>query len=132
MNKAVKAKAAKLARAKYAQSRGGGRVSSLDELMDEGVVEFAGGAPGPDRELQAAQILSVLHWALKEIKETHANLLRDRYFLGLDYKELADNHGLSEGSVGIYLKRGLEELREVLSRKGLLLKKIEEFLRSRG
>ena len=67
--------------------------------------------------------------ALAQVKEKHRQIIADRYFDGLDYRELAAKHQLSENSIGVYLKRGLDELRQILTRDGSAMKEIQAALR---
>ena len=45
------------------------------------------------------------------------------------YDEIARKHGLAIGSVGVYLKRGLEAVRKLGARHPQLMKELEAFLR---
>jgi len=47
----------------------------------------------------------------------------------LNYEEIARKHGLAIGSVGVYLKRGLEAIRKLGARHPKLMKELEAFLR---
>jgi DNA-directed RNA polymerase specialized sigma24 family protein len=56
-------------------------------------------------------------------------LISDFFLHRLSYEELAAKHGLAVGSVGVYLKRGLDALRQAAGRQPELLKELEAYLR---
>lgn len=117
-------KAIDLARQRFSQKQGGGKVESL-----EAVTAATGDSFVPQEVVQQAETLADLHAALQEVRESWRQRLVDRFLNGLDYKELAAQHGLGEGSVGVYLKRGLDELRGILARNPARLKEIQEQFR---
>ena len=119
-----------LARRKFSAKGGSGRVESLDENVERlGDAAEASHSATPDFEVHKAQMATLLHEALGRVKAIHRDLLVDRYLNALDYRELAAKHRLNEGTVGVYLKRGAEELRKVLSRTPRLLKEMQEAFR---
>ena len=119
-----------LARKKLGLKRGGDNVQSLDAVLEEhGDGAMVDGELDPAWLLQQAQLATLLRTALDQVKEQHRKILADRYFEGLDYRELAAKHQLSENSIGVYLKRGLEELRQILGQDANTMKEIQEALR---
>ena len=119
-----------LARQKYGLKRGGGDVQSLEGVLEEhGDGALVAGCLNPAELLHEAQVVALLHSALDGVKEQHRNILKDRYFQGMDYRELAAKHCLSENSIGVYLGRGLAELREILSADEFMMKEIAPALR---
>jgi len=63
------------------------------------------------------------------LKPEQRALLADFFLHALSYEQIAAKHGLAMGSVGVYLKRGLEALRRVSERHPERLKELEAFLR---
>ncbi len=122
--------AADLHRKKTAQKRGSGQISSLEAVVEQNeATEPASPALQPDQILAVAQIAGLLRQCLKSLKPQFAGMLEDRYFREMEYKELAQKYGLSIDSVGVYLKRAGEELRQKLEQNPGLLKETLEFLR---
>ena len=64
-----------------------------------------------------------------ELKADQRAVLGDFFLHGLSYEEIARKHGLAIGSVGVYLKRGLEAIRKLGARHPKLMKELEAFLR---
>lgn len=106
-----------LKRKQSAQKRRDGNVQSLDaEIEAHGEEILRGKMPTPADMASMADDAARLHAALREVRESYRQILKDHYFDGLDYRELAAKHGLAENTVGVYLKRGREELRVILER----------------
>ena len=119
-----------LARKKFGLKRGGDSVQSLDAIIEEqGDGAMLDGDLDPAWLLQQAQMAALMRSALDQVKDKHRKIIADRYFEGLDYRELAVKHQLSENSIGVYLKRGLEELREILGQNEIVMKEIQSALR---
>lgn len=107
---------------------GGGKVDSLDALrggvVAEGSQDSSSGDEQHSREVaiemrivpdEATHILMLaeLHeCALGKIERRYSDVLRDRWIEGLDYEEIAKKRGLSIGSVGVYIRRGLDAMLE--------------------
>ena len=122
--------AVSLARKKLGLKRGGENVQSLEAVIEEhGDGTLLDDDLDPAWLLQEAQLATLLRAALDQVKEQHRKILTDRYFEGLDYRELAAKHRLSENSIGVYLKRGLEELRQILGQDETTMKEIQSALR---
>lgn len=54
-----------------------------------------------------------LQKSLVALKPPLGDVLSDFFLHGLRYEEIATKHGIAVGSVGVYLKRGLETLRRI-------------------
>ena len=122
--------AVSFARRKFGLKRGGGKIQSLEEVIEEhGEPLLMNQELDPSWLLQEGQVATLLRSALAKVKEKHRLIIADRYFEGLEYRELALKHDLSENSIGVYLKRGLEELRQILAQDELLVKEIQGALR---
>lgn len=113
----------------FAQKRGGGLTESLEARQElEGVSELAGGN-SPLADVGRSELATLLTELQAELKPEQRALLADFFLHGLSYEQLAAKHGLAMGSVGVYLKRGLEALRRVCERQPERLKELEAFLR---
>jgi RNA polymerase sigma factor (sigma-70 family) len=113
----------------FAQKRGGGQTESLEARQEqEGAPELAGG-DSPLADVGRSELAALLTELQAELKPEQRALLADFFVHGLSYEQLAAKHGLAMGSVGVYLKRGLEALRRVSERHPEKLKELEAFLR---
>jgi len=54
---------------------------------------------------------------LAELKPPQGEILADFFLWNLSYQEIAKKRGVAVGSVGVYLKRGLETLRRTWKRQ---------------
>jgi RNA polymerase sigma factor (sigma-70 family) len=100
-------------RAHFAPKRGGGQMESLEGL--EGVEgEVKGGeVDSPLAALEQKELSELLGKLLCELKPPQGEIFSDFFSRELSYDEIAKKHGLAIGSVGVYLKRGLEGIRRV-------------------
>jgi len=112
-----------------ALSRGSGLTSSLDAAQGAQMEIPDVGVSTPDKLITAAQRAVVLKKALDQLKPPYGEILRDRYFYDLEYKELAEKHGLEVNSISVYLIRGREQLMELLQKTPGLVNEMEESLR---
>ena len=101
-------------RERFALKRGAGKTESLDAQADE-----AGHANGPASEispfaeLEQKELAERLRRSLSELKPPQGEILSDFFLLGLRYEEISQKRGVAIGSVGVYLKRGLEAMRRI-------------------
>lgn len=110
-------KATDFVRRQIAEKRGGGNVQSLDALTEDA----AQGRVIQDQnevldEFTIGELRGLLVALSAEVKKEYRIVLRDRYFHGLQYSEIAEKRGISIGSVGVYLERGLAAMRSAISR----------------
>ncbi len=54
---------------------------------------------------------------LAELKPPLGEILSDFFLHGLRYEEIARKRGVAVGSVGVYLKRGLEAMRRIWGKR---------------
>lgn len=109
--------------------RGGGQVQSLEALRRKFGADTDAPGPGDDRTRcdiadqrrmvpdEAAHLLilaDMLENAFKRIDVRYGNVVWDFYIERFTQKEIAKKRGLRLGSVGVYLKRGLDEMREFM------------------
>ena len=75
-------------------------------------------ADSPLAALEQKELAERLSGTLSELKPPQGVVLMDFFLNGLSYEGIARKHGIAIGSVGVYLKRGLETLRRVWGRRG--------------
>jgi RNA polymerase sigma factor (sigma-70 family) len=98
----------------FAAKRGAGKTESLDAPMEEG-----GSRPeavmvdSPLDALADRELAQRLQESLATLKPPQGDILADFYLHGMRYEEIAEKRGVAVGSVGVYLKRGLETLRRI-------------------
>ena len=107
-------RAVSLLRERFAKKRGEGKTGSLDVQPDEAVSrnELASGH-SPLEDLEQKELAERLRKSLAELKPPMGEILSDRLFDELSYEEIAKKRGIPVGSVGVYLKRGLEAMRRI-------------------
>ena len=107
-------RAVSLLRERFAKKRGQGKTESLDAPKDDGEAkpEPASG-DSPLADLEQRELAQRLGQSLAELKPPLGEILSDFFLHGLRYEEIARKRGLAVGSVGVYLKRGLEALRRI-------------------
>ena len=107
-------RAVSLLRERFAKKRGAGKTESLDATEEEGAAHREPAAGGsPLDALEAKELAGRLQASLQELKPPQGEILADFFLRGLRYEEIARRHGVAVGSVGVYLKRGLEVLRRL-------------------
>jgi RNA polymerase sigma factor (sigma-70 family) len=117
-------------RERFAVKRGAGMTGSLEGKQE---------AEGDDCELAAgettlaelgeAELAELLCQLQRDLPAQQRAVVADFFLEGLSYEQIATKHGLAIGSVGVYLKRGLEAIRRQGARHPKLLKELEAFLR---
>jgi RNA polymerase sigma factor (sigma-70 family) len=117
-------------RERFAAKRGVGVTESLDARQDreEDNFELVAGN-SPLAELGQLELGGLLRELQTELKPEQRAILNDFFVRGLTYEQIAAKHNVAVGSVGVYLKRGLEAMRKQGSRHPKLLKELEAFLR---
>ena len=107
-------RAVSLLRERFAQKRGEGRTESLDATTEDGDAKHDPASPdSPLDALEEKELAERLQKSLGALKPPLGEVLTDFFLHGLRYEEIARKHGLAVGSVGVYLKRGLETLRRI-------------------
>ena len=107
-------RAVSLLRERFAKKRGEGKTESLEATLgDEGAghESVAGGSPLDN--LGQKELAEQLAASLTALKPPLGEVLSDFYLHGLRYEEIAKKHEMAVGSVGVYLKRGLEAMRRI-------------------
>ena len=119
-----------VSRERFAKKRGAGQTESLQALQSDGSDpdELAEGA-SPLAALEQTELADLLAEIQSELKADQRAVLSEFFIHGLSYEEVAKKRGLAIGSVGVYLKRGLEAVRKLGARHPKLMKELEAFLR---
>ena len=110
-------RAVSLLRERFAQKRGAGKTESLDVPVDDGETKYEPAwGDSPLDSLAEKELAARLQTSLAELKPPQGEILSDFFLYGLRYEEIAKRRGVAVGSVGVYLKRGLEAIRKIWSR----------------
>ncbi len=114
----------------FAKKRGGGQAESLEARRDTNTSDCdPAGGDSPLNKLGQAELAELLGRFQNELKPEQRLIISDFFMQGLSYEQIATKHGIAIGSVGVYLKRGLEGIRRCGERHPKLLKELEAFLR---
>lgn len=107
-------RAVSLLRERFAKKRGEGKTESLDAPAAEGEAKPEPvSAESPLDALAEKELAIRLQASLAALKPPQGEILSDFFLHGLRYEEIARKRGVAIGSVGVYLKRGLEALRRI-------------------
>jgi RNA polymerase sigma factor (sigma-70 family) len=111
-------RAVSLLRERFAQKRGEGKTESLDAPTDDGETKPEPAADdSPLADLEQKELAQRLGQTLAELKPPLGEILSDFFLHGLRYEEIAKKRSVAIGSVGVYLKRGLEAMRRIWGRE---------------
>ena len=111
-------RAVSLLRERFAKKRGEGKTDSLDAQADGGVNQNEPTtSDSPLEDLEQKELAQRLGKSLRELKPPMGDILSDFYLDGLRYEEIARSRGIAVGSVGVYLKRGLDAMRRIWVRE---------------
>jgi RNA polymerase sigma factor (sigma-70 family) len=110
-------RAVSLLRERFAKKRGEGKTGSLEAPTDEeGTQHEPASSNTPLDDLDQKELAQRLGKSLTELKPPLGEVLSDFFLHGLRYEEIARKRGVAAGSVGVYLKRGLEAMRRIWGR----------------
>lgn len=117
-------------RERFADKRGAG-VTENREARQEAGEDHSEPASGNSPLVQLAQteLAGLLGELQAESKPEQRAILNDFFLRGLSYEKIARRRNVAVGSVGVYLKRGLESIRKQGARHPKLLKELEAYLR---
>lgn len=111
-------RAVSLLRERFAKKRGEGKTGSLDAQTQGGVIRNElPSSDSPLQDLEQAELAQRLGKSLAELKPPMGEILSDFFLQGLRYEEIANKRGVAVGSVGVYLKRGLQAMRRIWLRE---------------
>src|SRR5438034_8572765 len=104
-------KAVSRLRGAFSQKRGSGQTVPLEAQGDEGGDCPEVGTPdSPLDSLDQKELAERVSKTLAALKPPLGEILSDFFLEELRYEEIAKKHGIAVGSVGVYLKRGLEAM----------------------
>lgn len=107
-------RAVSLLRERFAKKRGEGKTESLDATTEDGDAKHDPASPdSPLDSLEEKELAERLQKSLAALKPPLGDILSDFFLHELRYEEIATKRGIASGSVGVYLKRGLEALRRI-------------------
>jgi RNA polymerase sigma factor (sigma-70 family) len=107
-------RAVSLLRERFAKKRGEGKTESLDATTEDGDTKHNPASPdSPLDSLEEKELAGRLQKSLAALKPPLGDVLSDFFLHGLRYDEIATKRRIAIGSVGVYLKRGLEALRRI-------------------
>jgi len=111
-------RAVSLLRERFAKKRGEGKTGSLDAPTEDGETKHEpASGDSPLEYLEQRELAERLGQSLTELKPPLGEILSDFFLHGLRYEEIAKKRGVAVGSVGVYLKRGLEAMRRIWGRE---------------
>jgi len=114
----------------FATKRGAGKTESLETLQSaEGSKFDPPDSASPLASLEQMELAALLRELQVDLKPDQRAMLNDFFLHRLSYEQIASKHGMAVGTVGVYLKRGLEAMRKLGERHPALLKELEAFLR---
>ncbi len=101
------------------KKQGGGNVQSLDDKQEEDGTDS--GSPRskdhPDKAVHERELARLVSGLMESLKPPARRLLSDFFLHGKKYEELSADHGLATNSIGVYLKRGLDTIRNDLAQQ---------------
>jgi RNA polymerase sigma factor (sigma-70 family) len=101
-------------RERFAKKRGAGVTKPLNVgEEDDGDPPDAPSEQSPLADLEQMELARRLRIALAELKPPLGEILSDFFLYGLHYEEIAGKRGVAIGSVGVYLRRGLDALKRI-------------------
>ena len=103
-------RAVSLLRQRFAKKRGEGKTESLDGPVNE---EGLRSVDSPLGALEQKELAERLQETLAALKPPLGEMLADFFLHELRYEAIAKKHGIAVGSVGVYLKRGLDAMRRI-------------------
>jgi len=107
-------KAVSRLRAGFADKRGSGQTVPLEPHQDEaGDCPEGETADSPLDSLEQKELAERLRKTLAELRPPLGEILGDFFLQELRYEEIAKKRRIAIGSVGVYLKRGLEAMRRI-------------------
>jgi RNA polymerase sigma-70 factor (ECF subfamily) len=112
-------RAVSLLRERFAKKRGEGRTESLEAVQEANMADCPDPmANSPLAALEQKELAERLRRTVAELRPPLGTIMIDRFVNELSHEEIARKHGIPIGSVGVYLKRGLEALRRIWGRRG--------------
>ena len=102
----------------FSKKRGEGKLDSLDDhLGDDGAAGTPHSQNQPETDIHQKEMAHFIRALTEKLNPKIRDLLSDFFLHGRKYDELAAAHGIAKNSVGVYLKRGLDGIREELAQQ---------------
>ena len=111
-------------RKNLAQKHGGGKVESLDEILEEAGDQIAGSSESVD--FAGRDMVRLIMGLAEQLKPKERLVFEEFHINGLSYEEISSKHDIPIGTVGVYLQRALETLRKLLKKKMKIFCNISE------
>ncbi len=93
---------------------------SMEDEADVPLSEYEDSKPTPDKQLEAQEAQEILEQALQQVtKPNHRAAWVLRHLEGCSIAEISQGLQRKEGTVKIWIFRCTQELRQILSRKGI-------------
>ena len=93
---------------------------SMEDEADVPLSEYEDSKPTPDKQLEAQEAQEILEQALQQVtKPNHRVAWILRHLEGCSIAEISQGLQRKEGTVKIWIFRCTQELRQILSRKGI-------------
>ena len=129
----VYAEAVDFLRHHHAAKRGGGRVfrfGVLEDWFDDDDDSFGGpgGTALPIDEAHVSSLAEIIQRLAAVLPPKVRNLLIDRFYHNKSSAEIAEAHGMKEGTVRVALSRALDDLHEHLQGQSQLYQEIRSLL----
>lgn len=91
-------------------------VAGKTRSLDGAALQLADPAPSSLARLEKSDEAHRLHDCLAHLDEPHAQAIRDAFFGGMTYQQLAEKRGVPLGTMKSWVRRGLSRLKECLER----------------
>lgn len=93
---------------------------SMEDESELPLVEYQDQRPTPEKQVESREAQEILEWALQMVKKpNHRVAWILRHLEGYSIAEISQTLQRKEGTVKIWIFRCTEELRQILTRKGL-------------
>ncbi|MDX2225673.1 MAG: RNA polymerase sigma factor [Verrucomicrobiae bacterium] len=114
-----------------AQKRGSGQTLSLNETNEEGQEIHQPVAPVAENlaPLELRELSGLLKGVLGGMDDLTRQLVEGNLARGKTYRQLAEEHAMPIGTVGVRIARGLKKMREQLEKRPELWKELRNHLR---
>ena len=109
---------------------GGPQTQSSDAAESDAnkqIAEASGNSPA--EELEHKELGDLIRRLQVHLKPQSREIMNDFFITELSYIKIAEKHGIPVVSVGVSLKRGLDKLRKLLTKRPALLKETRDALR---
>ncbi|MEO8429645.1 MAG: RNA polymerase sigma factor [Verrucomicrobiota bacterium] len=114
----------------FAAKRGSGKTESLEAIqIEENGNREPANSPSLLAGSEQGELADLLSQLLARLKPEQRAIMIDFYLHELSYEQISKKHRVPEGTIGVYLKRGLESIRGLIEGRPGLLKELGAYLR---